>query len=313
MPIKGLTDRETLEPRLPRLGKLRKGGARPEGGKRPGKDLDHFRFTADDADVVAAFRNAYGDTPRLVNVVLFYETLERNFSTWIELWDATGLVWRSDGENQVLWRDGDRYKRGTRPHTDDPKQSVTGRLEFVVPELVQQGFVGTVTLETHSNHDLRNIGGVLLAAEQERGSLRGTQFVLRRVPQTISVPGFGDRKGKRSRVEKWLCRLEPPRKMLQIVDDAPALPAPVVDEATGEIVDDEAPPDPDARDRVRFKARFNELYNEATALGLDPGMLPTCEGLTTMDGITEAGKALADIVSAAKASGAQEAAGGDTD
>ena len=53
MPIKGLTDRKSLKPRLPSLGKLRKGAEKT--ANKPGADLAYFRFTSDNPEVVEAF------------------------------------------------------------------------------------------------------------------------------------------------------------------------------------------------------------------------------------------------------------------
>lgn len=235
MAIKGLTDRETLKPRLPRLGKLRKGGEKSSKNK-PGPDLDYFRFTSDNPDVVRAFYAAYNKQPRVVNAVMFYDSAEENFESWLEAWDASGMVFRSDGENWIVWREGSEYRRGEKPHTDHPDQFEVGRLEVVIPELLAAGYVGTVTLETHSNHDLRNITSVLYAAEYERGSLRGAQFTLRRVEEEISVPGWGDRAGKRSKAKKWLVRLEAPNRMFGGLIDAPRQQR--IESGTGEVVDE---------------------------------------------------------------------------
>lgn len=232
MPIKNLTDRETLKPRFPRIGKLRKGAEK--SGNKPGDDLDHFRFTSDNENAVQAFRDVYGDNPRVVNAVMCYHDYDNCFSSWIECWDASGLVFRSDGENWLIWRDGSAYKRGTKPHTDVDGQRIVGRLEFIIPELWDLGYRGSVTLETHSNHDLRHIGGVLLAAESGRESLYGMQFVLRRVQEEISTPGWGERADKRSKAKKWLVKLEPPWKSLPM--DAPQMH--FIEETTGEITDD---------------------------------------------------------------------------
>jgi len=216
MPIKGLTTRQDIIPSLPRLGKLRKGGEK--SGNKPGADLDHFRFTSHDPQIVAAFNDAHSeqDKVRTVNALLFFPTVEDNFSTWIEEWDASGLVWRGDGEFDYIWREGDRYKNGKRPHVktanEDRNASIVGRLQFLVPGLIERGYVGFVTLETHSNHDLRNIASVLMAGEQQLGSLAGMQIVLRRVKENISVPGFGKREGQRSRADKWLVRVELPQR-----------------------------------------------------------------------------------------------------
>ena len=216
MPIYGLTDSSSLEPRLPRIGRLRKGAPRQDGAV--GLDLDYFRFTSNDKAVEKAFFDFYGPRPRQVDAVMYYDTYERCFSSWIELWDATGLVFRSDGRHWLVWREGDTYRVGEKPHQDSKGQRIVGRLEFVVPVLWQAGFRGTVMLETHSKNDLRNIGSVLLEAERMRQAqgltLRGCFFTLRRVQSEISVPGWGARKGQRSRVQKWLVELLPPQELL---------------------------------------------------------------------------------------------------
>lgn len=299
MPIKDLTDRESLRPRLARLGRLRKGGEKT--GNKPGADLDHFRPTFGDPEVQQAFVDAYGEQPRIINLILFYETLEENFSTWIEAWDASGMLFRSDGEYWRVWREGGGYKRGQKPHVDHEDQSIVGRLEFLVPELIQQKFIGTVTLETHSNHDLRNIASVLLAAEQERGSLRGAEFVMRRVQEEISIPGWGERKGKRSKAKKWLVKLEPPRRMFEAMLEVPMAERPAlesgVDETTGEIVEEKS-----RFTREEIEERWAELWMDALVLHLEPDNLPSIDPQMTDAELTESGKTLAAIVGAARAS-----------
>ena len=59
MAIKGLTTRADITPRFRTLGKLRKGGEKTAKGYGP--DLDHFRFTSDDATIVDAFMDVYGE------------------------------------------------------------------------------------------------------------------------------------------------------------------------------------------------------------------------------------------------------------
>lgn len=242
MPIKGLTDRATLRPQLPRLGKLRKGGPKEDG--QFGKDLDYFRFTSDRAEVIESFESIYGKQPRIINIYLLHPSLEENFSTWIELWSDGGLQWRSDKEYQVLWLEDGHYKRGQRPHVEHKDQSEVGRLEFIVPELIKAGHIGTVTLETHANHDIRAIAGVLLAAEQEQEQkqnplgLRGIPFVLRRVQEEISVPGWGDNEGKRTRVKKHLVKLEPPPAMAMIDVALSSAEVPMIEATAGEITEE---------------------------------------------------------------------------
>lgn len=225
MPIRGMTDKQSITPRFPRLGKLRKGGERIEKVNKDGKkyttwgeDLNHFRFTSPNPDIVTAFEEVYGKEPKSIMVYLPYATPDECFPTWCELWGESGLVHRCDGENMTIWLEGDHYVKGSKPcvgghKNNNPLDDGIGRLSVIIPELVQAGFVGFVTVETHSKNDIVSISSVLAEALQQRGDnplgLRGIQFQLRRIQENISVPGWGDRKGKRSRTDKWLVRLEP--------------------------------------------------------------------------------------------------------
>lgn len=238
--IIGLTD--NVAPRFPRLGKLRKGDERPENGKAPGKDTDHFRFDSPDAATADAFAAAYGPDPALLHVFLPYPTPEENFATWKEAWVAGGLSHRCDGVTCTIWRTKDgRYSREPKPCPGGCKE--VGRLELVLPELIKAGWVGYVTMETHSNHDLRNIQAALNQAYAgKRKDLRGIEFTLCRVKQEISTPTAD---GGRARREKWLVYLYPSVKWAQLqlaLSQAQALqlPAPAAetyDAETGEIID----------------------------------------------------------------------------
>jgi hypothetical protein len=223
MPIRNFTD--TIQPRFPRLGKLRKGGERVEktndkGQKylTYGEDLDHFRFTSDRPEIIEAFQDAYGETPRTIQVYLPYASPEEAFPTWCELWSTSGLQHRCDGELMVQWLENGKYVRGSKPcagghEKGDPLNDAIGRLDMVIPELIEAGFVGYVTLETHSKNDIIAILSTLRAVYESRQGnelgLRGIMFNLRRVQETISVPGYGKQEGKRSRANKWLIKLEP--------------------------------------------------------------------------------------------------------
>lgn len=253
MPIIGLTDQ--IQPKYPRLGKLRKGGERPANGNAPGPDLDHFRFVSENEEIVAAFVEAYGETPRLINVYLPHATPAEAFPTWAEVWGATGLVHRCDGKNMTIWLEEGKYIRGSKPcmggHKDnDYLKDAVGRLDVVIPELVMAGYVGYVTLETHGKHDMLGILSTLQAVSDEgRRDLRGIPFVLRRVQESVSTPGFGKQAGKRSRVNKWLVKLEPASTWVQIQMGLRAAPVElegveteqlesglVVDATTGELL-----------------------------------------------------------------------------
>lgn len=239
-PIIGLTD--SVRPAFPLLGKLRKGAA--QGGRGPGRDLDHFRFTSDNPAIVRAFQEAYGSEPRAIPCVLPYAGVEDNFATWKEAWVAGGLQHRCDGQTCVIWlTDKGTYSREPVPCPGGCKQ--VGRLNLVLPELVRAGHVGYVTVETHSVNDLLNLQASLEAAAQlaPNGDLRGIRWVLRRVPERISTPA---QNGGRARRESWMLKLTPDARWAQRQFEAaleagevralPAGPA-HVDVETGEIVD----------------------------------------------------------------------------
>lgn len=243
MPIKNLTD-DTLTDRLPRLGKLRKGGEKTAKGYGP--DLDHFRFTSDDPEIVAAFNAAYGQQPRELIIYLPYTNAEANFSSWCELWNASGLEHRCDSEYMSIWREGDKMCRGRKPcpgghEKDDPKRDAVARLEFISPQLISVGYVGTITLETHSINDIITIAGVLKGiAAKRNGNLTGIAFRLWRQQEEISVPGFGAREGQRAKVKKWLVKIAPAaewvrHELAQARANALTLHAPA-DVITGEVL-----------------------------------------------------------------------------
>jgi len=259
-PIVGLTD--TVMPSFPRLGKLRKGGEkqqRTRNGKTYeiyGEDLPYFRFTSDRPDVMAAFRQAYGGQPTALAVYLPYTTIEQNFATWKEQWARGGLEHRCDGVTMTIWQEAGKYVQGAKPcpykDTPDHKDACKeiGRLTVILPELWRAGFVGYVTMETHSLHDIMNIQASLLATLEARGDnpmgLRGIEFTLRKSLETISTPGDGQRVSR----DKYLVRLEPMATwaslQLQAAQQAAMgmLPAPrAVDRATGEIIEELEPPE----------------------------------------------------------------------
>ncbi len=248
MAIIGLTD--TVTAAFPTIGRLRKGGPAPtKDGKitKPGPDLQYFRFTSEQPEVVAAFMDAYGGTPALVRAYLPYPDVETNFSCWKEKWVAGGLVHRCDGQSMTIWlgQDG-KYQRGAK--ACDGGCDEVGRLALIIPELVRAGYVGYVTLETHGLNDMLSIQASLMAAWASRAGnplgLRGIEWNVRRVKEKISTPGEN---GKRVRRDKWLVKVEPAADWVQLqLEQAHAttmaLPAPraverTIDTETGEIVD----------------------------------------------------------------------------
>jgi hypothetical protein len=281
MPIIGLTDRAAS---FPQIGILRKGAAK--AGNRPGADLDHFRFDADDEQAAQDFVAAYGLTPRAIRIYLPFDTADENLSAWKEHWVAGGLVRRCDGETCILQQrpGGKGYDQTphpcvctTMPPDSKDRCKPVGRLKVIIPELKRLAYV---TALTTSIHDIKNLSEQLRALEGVRGGLRGIPMILSRIEREISMPGPD---GKRVRRAKWLLALEaaPHWVSLQLQaqeraalpsGDAPllpqrrALPAPLDDDgegddiaplpahvnmATGEVIDGGTPlydtPPPDER------------------------------------------------------------------
>jgi hypothetical protein len=227
MPIVGLSDRRLA---FPEIGKIRKGGKKPEGGI--GADLKYFRVEFDEQETAAAktFTDKYGDKPCDINIVLPFNSIEDVWDAWMEAYTAGQLVARTDNQKYIFLRDtktGDilvrngidvatnkerPYVPGEQVGTDYNGKPVkcksTGRLKIVIPELQRLAYL---TVLTGSKNDIANISGQLAAIEMFcRGlgkGLGGTPLVLRRRPHMISCPDPKD-KSKRVRREKWLLSIE---------------------------------------------------------------------------------------------------------
>lgn len=241
MPIKGLTNEKA---EFPEIGQLRKGAEKPANGI--GKDLTYFRFTSEIPDVAAAFTSAYNGEPRLINVFLPFQTADENWEAWQEEYKAGGLVHRCDGETCTIWlKEDGSYSRDPKPCPGGCKP--VGRLKVIIPELRRLAYV---TVLTSSIHDIRNLDAQLRALYSLRQDLRGIPLQLRRRPKKISTPsGKG---GQRARREKWLLSIEAAPSWVELqlaAQEAAAIPqlptgtvihdAPVVDAATGEILEDD--------------------------------------------------------------------------
>lgn len=253
MPIQGLTGRP---PQFPCIGTLHKGAAKPERG--PGRDLDHFRFDTDAARAAEMFQLAYGDTPRAITVYLPYPTVDQNFQAWRESWTASKLNHRCDGEVCYEYNQRGELAPTTKPcpDMDKPRDDRTrckqvGRLQVILPVLERFAYV---TVLTSSIYDIVALSEQLSAIEALRGSLQGIPMVLSRNEREISMPKPD---GSRARVAKWMLAIEvaPEWASLQLQSmqrQALQLPAPMplstltaltnstmVDTVTEEIVNDE--------------------------------------------------------------------------
>ncbi len=202
MPIKGLTDNA----QWPRLGVLRKGAEKMDE-KRPGTDLkNQLRFVGQDRSIDQDWREVFGGLlVSEISVRMPYPSIDQNWQAWREHWLTGGLVYRCDGEEHVRW-----YDKASGTYRDDPVPcpgerclaKPVGRLELIVPDFQR---LGTVTLQTTSLHDIKNIDGCVRALALAVGDLSLVPLTLKRVPRKIPTPGED---GKRVRREKWLLHLE---------------------------------------------------------------------------------------------------------
>jgi len=326
-PILGLTQDTDRIAQFPSLGRLRKGAPMDPNKKGPGRELSYFRFTSDLPDVQAAFETAHGKEPAILTIYLPYPGLDENFATWREEWKAGGLQHRCNGADCTVWLENGAYvladatHKKACPYADKAQKDckVIGRLTVIVPELWAAGYVGYVTLGTGSIHDVTSIYDSLnaIAESQMHGGrsvdLRGIPMVLRRVQKEISTPGAD---GKRARRAHWLVTLEPAAKgvrgLQQITklslpmlksgveqdvatdqgpaefEDAEVVDAEVVDEATGEIVEEQIEEQAEAPHWAKDEAKQKALLDKGKKLKLSKAELLRRLGVVE-------GKAISDL------------------
>jgi len=240
MPINGLTNRE---PSFPEIGNIRKGAPKSTDKRVIGKDLTYFRVTFKEGEEEAAeaFLKAYGKTPRLLNVLIPFDDLDRVWEAWNEAYVTGALVHRCNrnprtGEGFVHYAidpatgrplvygglstdTGERVpcqgvamtcKGGQMvPYLAGKKQepikcSQEGRLRVIIKELARLAYL---TLHTTSINDIYHLDEQLRGIKRTGGGrLAGMPLVIRRRLEYISTPGEG---GKRVRRKSWLLSIEP--------------------------------------------------------------------------------------------------------
>ena len=206
---------------LPRLGKLRKGAAKPvlqPGQKaRPGQALTYFRMTFDREYeyLQPAWEKMYGTSPEFFDpVYVAGSTADEAFTNFMEEWTATTLIRRCDSLEQIR-----HYDAATDSWSEEPKMCAQlcqqtcackqiGRLNLIFLDFsVHTGALGYITVETHSTNDITTMVERLNAYERMFGSLDGVQFKFGRVAREISRPK-DSKTGKRSRINKSLFFLD---------------------------------------------------------------------------------------------------------
>jgi len=265
MPISGMTGNEMSMVRsLPCFGRLHKGAERTQNDidkKRPGKDLDYFRFVPANGyeHVGTAIAELYGSSPRRLDHLFMLEPeIDKAFDAWMEEWSRTACLRRCDKKTQVLWFDGDNYHTDPKPcEINHCNCKQRGRLAFQIPALIRKiGEFGYISFSTGSANDIRAIDAYLRAiCDPTRAdrlpSLAGVPFVLERYQKEISTKI----EGKRAKVPKWMVKLsiDPAFVMYQLADrigtesatalldgadiEAEEVDGQTVDGSTGELID----------------------------------------------------------------------------
>jgi len=205
MAVIGLTDKGAA---LPKIGDIRK-GARKTDPKKPGIDLDYFRFVTD-PDAARKIVEIFGDQPQAIEFISPFNTVAETFEAWKEEYGAGGLKHRCDGFNTV------RRQLANGTYVDDSipcpgNCNLAGRLYIIIPALNR---LGHFVVHTSSIWDIISISQQLTMLETLRGSLRGIPLILKRVKRAISTPSGSN--GQRARREKWLLSIEASPKWVEL-------------------------------------------------------------------------------------------------
>jgi len=208
MPINGLSDRGSVDPRFQEIGRLRKGAEKPSGN-RPGRDLSYFRYVPGSRHLESAnvFRQLYGAEPTSLEVYFPFDTMERVFSSWREAYGQNRLCkLRCDGARWHDWIEGDRHYhseagrecelhyRDSENRCPDCPCQYSGKLSVILEPMWERDQIGLVTVITSSINDIANLAAKLVQWEP----LTGKAFVLWRAAERIGVPIKGKRAGKDS-------------------------------------------------------------------------------------------------------------------
>lgn len=209
MPIKNFRPAgERERPMLPEIGRLRKG--EPKGQSKFPKEIDYFRFTSEEPELVTKFHDVYGAEPREIDCIAAYDTVDETFQTWNEAYTKTEFIRRCDG-----WNIDKEFNQETKfveswSHLPDEQKppchglrgscdcSPRGLLSLVLPQL---GRLGAVIVPTGSKHDINNVLNSLRylyeLSYSRGGALRSIPLRLIRSPKEVRTPHI-NKSGNRS-------------------------------------------------------------------------------------------------------------------
>jgi hypothetical protein len=186
MPIIGATDEASIDIRYVTIGRLNKGDVK--GERSPGREQPYFRFTGRLPEITKVFRDHFGPTPVGFRAYLPYPFPTENFSTWVECWQGSRMLWRSNGRYSVRrWieerkaysdKAEDQLAHADLPVPPKSPPSWKGRLNLFFPELLEAGYPGTVLLGTSGKHDCVRIARALFQLAKDcRTRENGIQYI----------------------------------------------------------------------------------------------------------------------------------------
>ena len=208
---------------LPRLGKFHKGTPKQKkmrDGREyevVGRDTDHFRveFAEEYQHLTADFEELYGKRPKRLSVMLNADTALEALDFWYESWDGKGtLLRRCDGATQAICYNATTgfHEQGVACITPQCDCKQTGRMSVVLPDLIlATGVMGTITVETHSDQDIRTLLARLTTYANLYGTLRGVPLILQRVMRDTSAPKTdkqGNRTGERTKIKRAMLDIQ---------------------------------------------------------------------------------------------------------
>jgi hypothetical protein len=218
MPIeKYLKQSITAGAGLERIAKLHKGTRKQKKVKDGreyeivGRDTDYFRaeFVEGYEYLAEIFAAMYGEEPKEIPFMLDADTALEALDFWYEDYDSKGtMLHRCDGVNQPV------CYNATTGFYEHNKPCVIGscsckqvaRLALALPEFIAAtGVLGTVTMETHADQDIRTLIARLTTFANMFGTLRGVPLILVRVKKDTSAPKTtrdGVRTGDRTKIAR---------------------------------------------------------------------------------------------------------------
>jgi len=213
-----------INARPPIIGRVHKGGPKPQGEDRPGADLDHFRIEST-PEVLERIREIYGDKPRQLRVLFIEHYPADIYDPFLVQRGQTGIATICDSVNIVKKRVAGRLVACDEPCEFDQEKAACPRgcksqalkpMLFYIRGVERAGVFAFNTTSWTDNVELQN--NLAYAAQEARkfraalgappdASLLGVEFILGRDQRTQTVPSKKSPTGK-AKVKRWLCYLE---------------------------------------------------------------------------------------------------------